>query len=154
MGENVIKRPAVGLQACFSYGYVSDGRSSRCNLSGTRWQAAEKQAALETRLAAEAEQLAAARAEAADMKGIMADTARILEQKNSEARSSNPSRSLNPNPHPNSDHKPNATLPHIMLQRYRIFEHGGASGPPRHLQRAEALFAHSLRTDRRPNNLT
>ncbi len=32
------------------------------------------------------EQLVAARAEAADMKGIMADTARILDQKNAEVR--------------------------------------------------------------------
>ena len=32
------------------------------------------------------EELTAARTEAADMKGIMADTARILDQKNAEAR--------------------------------------------------------------------
>ena len=49
-------------------------------------QACDKQAALEARLAEATEQLTAARAEATDMKGIMADTARILDQKNAEAR--------------------------------------------------------------------
>ena len=49
-------------------------------------QASDRQAALEARLAEATEQLAAARADAADMKGIMADTARILEQKNAEVR--------------------------------------------------------------------
>ena len=49
-------------------------------------QAAEQQTALEARLAAATEELGAVRAEAADMKGIMADTARILDQKNAEAR--------------------------------------------------------------------
>ncbi len=47
-------------------------------------QASDRQAALEARVAEATEQLVAARAEAADMKGIMADTARILDQKNAE----------------------------------------------------------------------